>query len=155
VVGSGGNIGSSSSVGVSHEAIGDQDIGKLSKDRTNTMIPRLEENVRGRLIGKVDCRLLWGLEPTTQWNCKNELGPKADWRACSQICQSLVDGSPHCQIRLLRKGVTCGRTASQWMVVPSPEQISATVRACLAMQTAVNRKQVTFRKLSKAEKSVQ
>jgi len=53
VVGSGGNIGSSSSVGVSHEANGNQDIGKISKVMPSTMMPRLEENVRGRLIGKV------------------------------------------------------------------------------------------------------
>jgi len=37
------------------------------------------------------------------------------------------------QIRLLEKGASsCGRTVSQQIEVPSPEQISTTVRACLA-----------------------
>jgi len=59
-------------------------------------------------------------------------GPKVEWRACDQMCQSLAEGCSHYQIRLLEKGATCGRTVSWWIQVPSPEQISAMVRACLA-----------------------
>jgi len=35
---------------------------------------------------------------------------------------------------LLEKGATCGRAMLQQIQVPSPEQISAMVRACLAIQ---------------------
>ncbi len=43
----------------------------------------------------------------------------------------------------------------QWMEVPSPEQMSATVRACLArQQQLIDRQQVTAGELSKTEKDV-
>jgi len=45
VVGGGRNRGSSSSVGVLHDVIGSQGIGKLSKDMPDTMMTRLVECV--------------------------------------------------------------------------------------------------------------
>jgi len=71
------NKSSNSGVGVSHETIGNQGIEKLCKDAPDSMMTRLVESVRGRVIGEVDCRLMWGPEPSTQGNCNNELGAKS------------------------------------------------------------------------------
>jgi len=95
----------------------------------------LVKHFRGWAIGEVDCRLIWGPEPSTQGNCDDELGAKSQLESLQpDEPQSLVEGCSCCQIRLLGKRATCGRTMSQWMEVPSPKQISATVRACLAKQ---------------------
>jgi len=68
---SGENRGSNSSVG-----IGNQSIGGLTKDSPNSMMARLVEHVRGRVIGEMNHRLGWGTDPATQGNCSNELGAK-------------------------------------------------------------------------------
>jgi len=72
-----GDRGSTSSVGIPHEAISNQGNRKLGKDMPDTMMTRLEKHVRGRVIGEVDHRLMWGLEPATQGNCNSELGTKS------------------------------------------------------------------------------
>jgi len=57
---------SNSSIGELHAVIGNQGIRELCKDMPDTMMIRLVEHVRGRIIREVDYRLMWGLEPTTQ-----------------------------------------------------------------------------------------
>jgi len=57
-------------------------------------------------------------------------GPNASCRACDQMAQSLAKGCSHCQIHLLGEGATCRRAISCLIQVPSPEQMSAMVRAC-------------------------
>ncbi len=42
----------------------------------DSMVTRLEKYVRGQVIRKVDCKLMWGPEPSAQGNCDSELGAK-------------------------------------------------------------------------------
>ena len=76
MIGSWGNRGSNSSVGIWHKTIGNQSIGGICKDLPDSMMARLVEHVRDRVIGEVSHWLVWGMEPTTQGNCNDELGSK-------------------------------------------------------------------------------
>jgi len=73
---SGWDGGSNTGVVVAGTAIGDQGIRELGKNMLNTMMARLVRYVRGRVIRKVDRWLIWRAEPSSQWNCNNELWAK-------------------------------------------------------------------------------
>jgi len=67
-----------------------QSIGGLCRDLSDSIKTRLVEHVRGRVIGEVD-QLMQGTESSTKGIAILSLGPKFNWRACGQICQSLVE----------------------------------------------------------------
>jgi len=54
----------SSGVCILCKSIGNHGIGGLPKDLPDSMMPRLVEHIGSRVIGEVDHRLMWGMEPS-------------------------------------------------------------------------------------------
>jgi len=91
MVGSGGNEGSNSSVGIPHKTIGNQSIRGIPKNVLDSMMARLVEHVRGRVIREVNHRLVWGQSQPPNGIIIMSWGPKA----CDQICP-LAESCCHC-----------------------------------------------------------
>jgi len=94
----------------------------------------LVKHVRGQVIREVDHRLMWGMEPSTQGNGNDELGAKGQLKSQQPDVPVLGRGLFPLTDQVAGKAATCERTMSWWMEVPSPEQMFATVRTCLARQ---------------------